>query len=306
MISSLNDDLAYANMSISDLESQIDELTIQNSSLNNQNNELIADNNQLANALSEANALISSLESQVDELQAYIDMADSVIDEQANSILVQLSNISDLESQVSLANASILGLEGQVLELTSDNSDLEAQLVSSNDMNTSLTIQVEELILENENMTSANDSLSSPIYIDLIPGWNIIGFTVKNSQDAVASFDEIVEILSVVKNNAGEVYWPEFGYNGIGDLIPGQGYQIRVDEAYNDFIFQDLDGLRIEIQPTIPQWAIDMEMSIHPNDIRTLVRVVNSLGQEVNPESEFEGTLLYYLYNDGSVEKQLN
>ena len=79
-----------------------------------------------------------------------------------------------------------------------------------------------------------------------------------------------------------------------------------MDEAYDDFIFEDLDGLRIEIQPTIPQWAIDMEMSIHPNDIRTLVRVVNSLGQEVNPESEFEGTLLYYLYNDGSVEKQLN
>ena len=168
-----------------------------------------------------------------------------------------------------------------------------------------MTSMVDNLSAMNEELTSANDSLSSPIYIDLIPGWNIIGFTVKNSQDAVASFDEIVDILSVVKNNAGEVYWPEFGFNGIGDLIPGQGYQIRVDEAYADFNFQDLDGLRIEIQPTIPQWAIDMETSIHPNDIRTLVRVVNSLGQEVNPESEFEGTLLYYLFNDGSVEKHM-
>jgi len=297
--------LSEANTLISDLEAQIDEQTIQNSNLNNQNNELIADNNELENVLSEATTLIFNLEAQVDELQAYIDMADSVIDEQANSILDQLSSISDLESQVSLANASIIGLEEQVVELSSDNSALEAQLVSSNDMNTSLTIQVEELILENENMTSVNDSLSSPIYIDLIPGWNIIGFTVKNPQDAVASFDEIVDILSVVKNNAGEVYWPEFGFNGIGDLIPGQGYQIRVDEAYADFNFQDLDGLRIEIQPTIPQWAIDMETSIHPNDIRTLVRVVNTLGQEVNPESEFEGTLLYYLFNDGSVEKHL-
>ena len=28
------------------------------------------------------------------------------------------------------------------------------------------------------------------------------------------------------------MYWPEFGFNGIGDLIHGQGYQVKLEEAY--------------------------------------------------------------------------
>ena len=65
----------------------------------------------------------------------------------------------------------------------------------------------------------------------------------------------------------------------------------------------NLNGLRLELSPTIPQWAIDMDVYTHPNDIKTLVRVVNNLGQQVNPNDEFRGAILYYLYNDGSVEK---
>ena len=66
-----------------------------------------------------------------------------------------------------------------------------------------------------------------------------------------------------------------------------------------------MSGQRIELTPTVPTWAIDMEAQIHPNDIRTLVRVVNMLGQEVNPENEPSGTVLLYLYNDATVEKKL-
>ena len=48
-----------------------------------------------------------------------------------------------------------------------------------------------------------------------------------------------------------------------------------------------------------------MEVEMHPNDIRTLVRVVNMLGQEVNPEMEPRGSVLLFLYNDATVEKKL-
>ena len=47
-----------------------------------------------------------------------------------------------------------------------------------------------------------------------------------------------------------------------------------------------------------------MEVDLHPNDIRTLLKVVNILGQEVDPESEPKGTVLIYLYNDASVERK--
>ena len=146
---------------------------------------------------------------------------------------------------------------------------------------------------------------SSPIDINLLIGWNMIGYTFPEPQDVVASVVEIDDIIQIIKNNNADVYWPEYGFNGIGDFIPGQGYQIKVFEAYSGFTYPDVGGQRIELVPTVPQWAIDMETQIHPNDIRTLVRVVNMLGQEVNPENQPSGTTLLYLYNDGTVEKKI-
>ena len=43
------------------------------------------------------------------------------------------------------------------------------------------------------------------------------------------SKDEKVEI---VKNNAAQVYWPEYSFNGIGDILPGQGYQLKAREDF--------------------------------------------------------------------------
>jgi len=172
---------------------------------------------------------------------------------------------------------------------------LTDSIVSLNNLITSLDQELYEA-LENQMQV---------ISINLLEGWNIIGYTLYEPQDAVATLQEITDIIEIVKNNAAEVYWPEYGFNGIGDLIPGQGYQIKVTEEYSGFTYLDTEGQRIELTPTVPQWAIDMEVEMHPNDIRTLVRVVNLLGQEVNPEMEPKGSVLLYLYNDATVEKKL-
>ncbi len=57
--------------------------------------------------------------------------------------------------------------------------------------------------------------------------------------------------------------------------------------------------------PTVPAWAFEMEAELHPNDIRSLVKVVNMLGQEVNAKDQFSGEVLLHLYNDGTVEKKI-
>ena len=73
----------------------------------------------------------------------------------------------------------------------------------------------------------------------------------------------------------------------------------------SSFTFPTTD-LRINLTPSVPQWALDMEVELHPNDIRTLVRVVNELGQEVDPNSTPYGTVLFYIFNDATVEKRVN
>ena len=93
-------------------------------------------------------------------------------------------------------------------------------------------------------------------------------------------------------------------------LQPGQGYQVRVKDSStgkSDFIFEhsiNADAYRT-LMPTVPAWAIEMEVQNHPNDVRSLVRVVNMLGQEVAPANEFRGEVLLYMYSDGSVEKKM-
>ena len=238
--------------------------------------------------------------------------------EELNSTITEMEvMMSDANDTISSMTDMVDGMTLMIAEMNIRISDLEYEndslnnlllasqdeLAQSNSTVDSLMVTIDVMALDYENMSSVNDSLSNPISIDLLSGWNIIGYTLQNAQDAVATFDGIVDVLSVVKNNAGEVYWPEFGFNGIGDLIPGQGYQVLMDDYYEGFVFENLNGLRVELSPTIPQWAIDMEVYMHPNDIKTLVRVVNNLGQEVNPDDEFKGAILYYLFNDGSVEK---
>ena len=73
--------------------------------------------------------------------------------------------------------------------------------------------------------------------------------------------------------------------------IPGQGYQVKVTQAIEGFMYPDTNGQRIELSPTVPQWVIDMPIESHPNDIRTLVRTVNLLGQEIELNNTFKGLL---------------
>ena len=69
-------------------------------------------------------------------------------------------------------------------------------------------------------------------------------------------------------------------------------------------MYPDTNGQRIELSPTIPQWVIDMPTEQHPNDIRSLVRTVNLLGQEIELNDLHKGSTIIYLYSDGTVEKE--
>ena len=159
--------------------------------------------------------------------------------------------------------------------------------------------------LLDEALANSGGGSCEPIYIDLLEGWNIMGYTLPNPQDVAATLAPIVSNVQIVKNNSAAVYWPEYAFNGIGDFIPGQGYQIRMTNALNSFTFPDVGGQRIELSPTVPEWVHELPVLNHPNDIRTLVRVVNMLGQQVDPNTQFKGEILLYLYNDGTTEKRI-
>ena len=75
----------------------------------------------------------------------------------------------------------------------------------------------------------------SPI-IELHEGWNTIAYPLTEESD----MDDIIEnvlsplvednILDIIKNWRGNYYVPEWNFNNIDEMNPGQGYQIRVTE----------------------------------------------------------------------------
>ena len=65
--------------------------------------------------------------------------------------------------------------------------------------------------------------------VNLVEGWNTIGYLRLNPAAADQVFSDLVleNNLVIVKDFLGSAYLPEFNFNGIGDLAPGQGYQLK-------------------------------------------------------------------------------
>ncbi len=79
--------------------------------------------------------------------------------------------------------------------------------------------------------------------IALGAGWNMVGYLRNAPADAAAVFADInaTSNLVIAKDYSGSAYLPEFSYNGIGDMNPGQGYQLKTVEA--DVLQYNADGV---------------------------------------------------------------
>ena len=67
--------------------------------------------------------------------------------------------------------------------------------------------------------------------ISIPSGWSIIGYLRQSAGAIDVMLNPIVGNITIVKNNYGMVYWPLYGINAIGNMLPGQGYQFKTDAA---------------------------------------------------------------------------
>ena len=67
--------------------------------------------------------------------------------------------------------------------------------------------------------------------ITISSGWNIIGYLRTTPSPLDEIFEPLVasDLIVIIKDYLGAAYLPEFDFNGIGDLNPGQGYQIKTN-----------------------------------------------------------------------------
>ena len=67
--------------------------------------------------------------------------------------------------------------------------------------------------------------------IDLPEGWDMISYLPTLPMDVETALASIVDPLVIAKNGSGETYIPDYDINLIGDMMPGEGYQVYLDAA---------------------------------------------------------------------------
>ena len=85
--------------------------------------------------------------------------------------------------------------------------------------------------------TQSNPNVFGEINVNLEESWNTIGYNILYETTINYQFSSIMNDIVIIKNNDGFIFWPQFNFNSIGNLIPGQGYQIRMENSRN-FKFQ--------------------------------------------------------------------
>jgi len=74
--------------------------------------------------------------------------------------------------------------------------------------------------------------------IFLNEGWNMVAVLNKAEQPVEEVLINCQQDVIIVKNFLGEAYLPEWEFNAIGNMIPGQGYQIKMN-APSEIMFND-------------------------------------------------------------------
>ena len=113
----------------------------------------------------------------------------------------------------------------------SDWADNYDPLATTSDSSCYIQLNEEEYQSLSENSQGSSDC--EEIVIDIQEGWNIFGYTssqVLDIGEVMAPYDDKIYII---KDNNGSQYWPANNYNGIGDFIPGGGYQIKAYESFS-------------------------------------------------------------------------
>ena len=69
--------------------------------------------------------------------------------------------------------------------------------------------------------------------ISLQEGWNMVGYLLPEVTHSDIIFEELLDqdIIQIVKDYQGNALIPDWGFNGLGMMNPGEGYQLKVTEV---------------------------------------------------------------------------
>ena len=76
----------------------------------------------------------------------------------------------------------------------------------------------------------------------------MIGYLPLEGTDAEAAMASVVESTIIMKDENGNVYWPAFNLNNIGNMKAGEGYQVKMDDNVS-FSYSSCNGRLGYVEP---------------------------------------------------------
>jgi len=151
-----------------------------------------------------------------------------------DAYLTQVVQIIDMETQMtnlvdslSEVNLTVIDLQTVIDFLSNSETGSNSLLIDS--------LQQELIILQN----SSNQIQPTLIdyFIDFPEGWSMFGYNCYEPQDISNAFISQSDKIVIIKDEYGSSFFPNYNFNGIGDLNYAEGYLIKTNEVINQFQF---------------------------------------------------------------------
>ena len=94
-------------------------------------------------------------------------------------------------------------------------------------------------------LSQPNNTFEMPLFL----GWNIISYPSNTPINAEVFFENLVanDSLIIAKDYLGAAYIPEYNFNGLPNMIPGEGYQVKTENIANGDTFTAIKSVNEEI-----------------------------------------------------------
>ncbi len=101
-------------------------------------------------------------------------------------------------------------------------------------------------VTEYDCMDSESITLNEVQYISLPQGWEMFSTYINQTADIADVTAAFTNSILLVKNNAGQTYWPAMNINSIHNMIVGQGYQVKMINSEE----LTIEGISVEPENT--------------------------------------------------------
>jgi hypothetical protein len=106
----------------------------------------------------------------------------------------------------------------------------------------------------------------------LLPGgWYIVAYYRTELAAVDAVFSDIVEDVLIVKDYSGNAYLPEFNFNGIGQMRPGQGYHVKTSLPSTLQYLSNNSSYRSFIETTINEINYFNKINLTDNNMTVVI-----------------------------------